>query len=208
MDFLNQKINQIYEEITCSYACNSEYKMVSINASPSQQNKESEEKEKDEEKVTDIPINYSSQLFIVIGLYLIHNIEYEQKYNNNDNNKTNSNNNKTKNNTNVNSNTNDNTNMNNISNENNNSNGKNEDKNLNINDEISNKVIINKKSINNNISIIKLFINAFKKNQYEFPRNIFFIILSDFSLEELKQIQKTNIKYIDKTMMTTRTIDL
>ena len=200
-NLIYKEINQIYEEITCSYACNSEYKMVSINASPSQQNKESEEKEKDEEKITDIPINFSSQLFIVIGLYLIHNIEYEQKYNDinqTNSNKNNNNNSKTKNNINVNSNAN--TNINNISNENNNSNGKNEDKNLNINDEISNKVIINKKSINNNISIIKLFINAFKKNQYEFPRNIFFIILSDFSLEELKQIQKTNIKYIDKTI--------
>ena len=202
-NLIYKEINQIYEEITCSYACNSEYKMVSINASPNQQNKENEEKEKDEEKITDIPINFSAQLFIIVGLYLVHNIEHEQennKNNNIDNNNKNNNNNNINNKVKNTSNANTNTNMNNISNENNNSNGKNEDKNLNINDELSNKVIINKKNVNNNISIIKLFINAFKKNQYEFPRNIFFIILSDFSLEELKQVQKTNIKYIDKTI--------
>ena len=187
-----KEIHQIFEEITSSYSSISEYKMVQINNSPNQQNKEVEEKEKEEEekeKILDIPFNYSSQLFIIIGLYLCYNIEYEKKNQsqNSNNNKINPNNNLIL------------TINNEISNENNNSNGevKNEEKNLNINNELSNKTNLKTK---NNIPIIKLFINAFKKNQHEFPRNIFYMILDDFSLDELKQIEKTNIKYIDKTI--------
>ena len=52
----------------------------------------------------------------------------------------------------------------------------------------------------NNIFIFKIFLLAFRKNQNEFPRNLFFLTLNKFSLEELKKIGKTNLKYIDKTI--------
>ena len=52
----------------------------------------------------------------------------------------------------------------------------------------------------NNKMIFDLFINAFRKNQEEFPRNLFFMILNIFSLEELKKIGNTNLKYIDRTV--------
>ena len=52
----------------------------------------------------------------------------------------------------------------------------------------------------NNLFIFKLFLLAFRKNQNEFPRNLFYCILSKFSLDELKKIGKTNLKYIDKTV--------
>ena len=189
-------MNQIYEEITSSYASSSEYKMVPLNLSPKNKNKEIKDSDNEEEqfeKLLDIPVNYSFQLYILISLYLCHNIEYEK------NTSAPKNNNKIsehKNNDNESSLT---LNINNISNENNHSNGeiKNEDKNLNINNEISYK---KNKNIKNNISIIKLFICAFKKNQHEFPRNIFYTLLNLFSLDELKAIKKTNIKYIDKTI--------
>ena len=182
-----KEIGQIYEEISSSYACNSEYKMVQINSPTNKINsKEMDENEKEEEneKILEIPINYSAQLFIIIGLYLCHNIEYEKIINKENINFIGDNINNSI------------IGLNNI--ENNFSNGeiKNETKNLNINNEISNKQNLNF----NNIPIIKLFINAFKKNQHEFPRNVFYIILNNFSLEELKKVEKTNIKYIDKTI--------
>jgi hypothetical protein len=52
----------------------------------------------------------------------------------------------------------------------------------------------------NNLFIFQLFITAFRKNQNEFPRNLFFVTLNQFSLEELKKIGKTDLKYIDKTI--------
>ena len=52
----------------------------------------------------------------------------------------------------------------------------------------------------NNLFIFKLFLLAFRKNQNEFPRNLFYCILNKFSLDELKKIGKTNLKYIDKTV--------
>ena len=55
------------------------------------------------------------------------------------------------------------------------------------------------KQINNKI-IFDLFLSAFKKNQEEFPRNLFFLTLNRFSLEDLKSIGTTNLKYIDKTI--------
>ena len=51
-----------------------------------------------------------------------------------------------------------------------------------------------------NIFIFKLFLLSFRKNQKEFPRNLFFVSLSKFTSEELKKIGKTNLKYIDKTI--------
>ena len=201
-----KEIYQIYEEISSSYECNSEYKMVPINSLPGKKIKEIEEKEKKEEneKLIDIPINYSYQLYLIMSLYLCHNIEYEKNnpngndysYNLNIHNHLLENRNTD---ININLNIDNINNFNNNINENNYSNGeiKAESKNLNINNEISNK---KSKNIKNNSPIIKLFIKAFKKNQHEFPRNIFYTLLSDFSLEELKKIEKTNIKYIDKTI--------
>ena len=61
-------------------------------------------------------------------------------------------------------------------------------------------IIAHKEISVDNIFIFKLFITAFRKNQNEFPRNLFFITLNQFSLEELKKIGKTNLKYIDKTI--------
>ena len=52
----------------------------------------------------------------------------------------------------------------------------------------------------NNLFIFKIFLIAFRKNQNEFPRNLFFMTLNRFSLDELKKIGKTNLKYIDKTI--------
>jgi hypothetical protein len=52
----------------------------------------------------------------------------------------------------------------------------------------------------NNLFIFKIFLIAFRKNQNEFPRNLFFMTLNKFSLGELKKIGKTNLKYIDKTI--------
>ena len=64
-----------------------------------------------------------------------------------------------------------------------------------------NVIAINYKGIQiNNRIIFDLFLNAFKKNQEEFPRNLFFISLNIFSLDELKNIGITNLKYIDKTI--------
>ena len=64
-----------------------------------------------------------------------------------------------------------------------------------------NIIPINYKGIQiNNRIIFDLFLNAFKKNQEEFPRNLFFISLNIFSLDELKSIGITNLKYIDKTI--------
>ena len=166
-----KEINQIYEEISSSYACNSDYKMVQINNSPSN-NCNNEEKEEENEKITEIPINYTAQLFIIIGMYLSYDIKYQSFISENSIN---------------------NGSLKQIEKRLSNGKIKNEG-NLNINKEISNKQ--NK----NNISIIKLFINAFRKNHYEFPRNIFYMILDNFTLEELKKIEKTNIKYIDKTI--------
>ena len=189
-----KEINQIYEEISSSYACNSEYKMVPINMSSNNINKEIKdlENEEEQEKLIDIPINYSSQLYILISLYLCHYIEYEK-------NNPNVNNNQIFDNRNTEINLNINLNINNFSNENNHSNGeiKNEEKNLNIDNEISYK---KNKNIKNHTYIIKLFILAFRKDQHEFPRNVFYTLLNLFSLEELKKIEKTNIKYIDKTI--------
>ena len=51
-----------------------------------------------------------------------------------------------------------------------------------------------------NIFIFKLFLFAFRKNRMEFPRNLFFKTLDRYSLEELKKIEDTRIKYIDKTI--------
>ena len=175
-----KEIYQINEEISSSYSCNSKYKMIPIESPEKKKNKEENNYQEENEKLTDIPVNYSCQLFIIIGLYLLKNIIYE---NNNNIDETNSI-------------TSSELSLNN-ENENNNGEMKKEEKNLNINDEITNKN--NKKIIINN-TIIKLFIRAFKKNQYEFPRNIFYTILNNFSLEELKKIEKTNIKYIDKTI--------
>ena len=67
----------------------------------------------------------------------------------------------------------------------------------------SNKEImsINYKGIQiNNKIIFELFVKAFRKNQEEFPRNLFFMILNIFSLDELVKIGTTNLKYIDKTV--------
>ena len=41
---------------------------------------------------------------------------------------------------------------------------------------------------------------AYRKNQDEFPRNLFITILQYFSLDELKSIKPTNLKYIDKSI--------
>ena len=143
-------------------------------------------------------------MYLIISLYLCHNIEYEKSnpngndysYNLNIHNHLLENRNTD---ININLNIDNFNNFNNNINENNYSNGeiKAESKNVNINNEISNK---KSKNIKNNSPIIKLFIKEFKKNQHEFPRNIFYTLLSDFSLEELKKIEKTNIKYIDKTI--------
>ena len=199
-----KEICQIYEEISSSYECNSDYKMRPINNLSMKNIKEIEEIEKKEEneKLFDIPINYSYQFYLIISLYLCHNIEYEKNNPNGNDYNYNLNNHLLEDrNTDININLNiDNiNNFNHNINANNYSNGKikAEDKNLNINKEISNK---KNKNIKNNSSIIKLLIKAFKKNQQEFPRNIFYTLLSDFSLEELKKIEKTNIKYIDKTI--------
>ena len=58
----------------------------------------------------------------------------------------------------------------------------------------------NEKVIIDNIFIFKLFLFAFHKNKREFPRNLFFASLSKYSLEELKKIENTKIKYIDETV--------
>ena len=51
-----------------------------------------------------------------------------------------------------------------------------------------------------NIFIFKLFLFSFRKNKKEFPRNLFFTLLGEYSLDELKKIQDTKIKYIDETI--------
>ena len=48
--------------------------------------------------------------------------------------------------------------------------------------------------------IFNLFLKAYRKNQDEFPRNLFITILQYFSLDELKSIKPTNLKYIDKSI--------
>ena len=58
----------------------------------------------------------------------------------------------------------------------------------------------NEKASIDNIFIFKLFLFAFHKNKREFPRNLFFATLSKYSLDELKKIQNTRIKYIDETI--------
>ena len=58
----------------------------------------------------------------------------------------------------------------------------------------------NEKVSIDNIFIFKLFLFAFHKNKREFPRNLFFATLNKYSLDELKKIQNTQIKYIDETI--------
>ena len=48
--------------------------------------------------------------------------------------------------------------------------------------------------------IFDLFLKAYMKNQDEFPRNLFITILNIFTLNELRDIKQTNLKYIDKTI--------
>ena len=48
--------------------------------------------------------------------------------------------------------------------------------------------------------IFDLFLKAYMKNQDEFPRNLFITILKIFTLNELRDIKQTNLKYIDKTI--------
>ena len=67
-------------------------------------------------------------------------------------------------------------------------------------DGIDNIIKSHNQIIINNIFIFKIFILAFRKSQEEFPRNLFFLTLNQFSLDELKKIGKTNLKYIDKTI--------
>ena len=61
-------------------------------------------------------------------------------------------------------------------------------------------ITINDKAQIDNIFIFKLFLFAYHKNRKEFPRNLFFATLSKYSLEELKKIENTEIKYIDETI--------
>ena len=61
-------------------------------------------------------------------------------------------------------------------------------------------ITIKGKTTIDNIFIFKLFLFAFHKNKREFPRNLFFATLSKYSLEELKKIENTKIKYIDETI--------
>ena len=57
-------------------------------------------------------------------------------------------------------------------------------------------IALNYKGIQiNNKIVFDLFINAFRKNQEEFPRNLFYMTLNIFSLDELKNIGITNLKY-------------
>ena len=195
-----KEIKQIYEEIHSSYECNSEYKMVPIKTNSHNKNSNDMEEDKEKEKLTDIPINYSYQFYLIISFYLCHNIESKKNNPNQDDeeeeeftlNISDKDNNIIIKDTNNNNNNND--------SENNHSNGeikKESNDNLNINNEISNR---SKKPKINNSPIIKLFISAFRKNQHEFPRNIFYTLLNDFTLDELKKVNKTNIKYIDKTI--------
>ena len=73
-------------------------------------------------------------------------------------------------------------------------------KNNNNNNNLELLIKNHKQTIINNILIFKIFLLAFRKNQNEFPRNLFFLTLNQFSLDELKKIGKTNLKYIDKTI--------
>ena len=146
------------------------------------------------ENIIDAPIESCGQLYLLIAVFLYNfnknnNSEFRDKSRNSSNklNKI-------------------------VSNDNNNN-----DKDINNHDEISysktyknkNNIIINnleslirnhKQTIVNNIFIFQIFLIAFRKNQNEFPRNLFFVTLNNFSLDELKKIGNTNLKYIDKTI--------
>ena len=136
------------------------------------------------EKIIDVPQNNSYQLYIIIALYL-----YNYLYKNNSE-KKNGNYTVYKNNTE------------NIVDKNQLQKIIKENK-INKKKNSSNTSIISinykGKQINNKI-IFYLFLNAFKKNQEEFPRNLFFTTLNVFSLDDLKSIGTTNLKYIDKTI--------
>ena len=132
------------------------------------------------EKLIEVAKNNSHQLYIIIALYLYYylskNISEKKNgnytiYRNNNINKLDKN--KYQNNNNIN------------------------DNNINNN----NIIPKTKKNIQINTKMIfDLFVNAFRKNQEEFPRTLFFIVLNIFSLDELKKIGNTNLKYIDKTV--------
>ena len=159
-------------------------------------------KDNNNEKIVDAPIEACGQLYLLIAIYLYNTINTNNKDNKNSTIISNSNkllnklnNNESKYNL-LKSKTNTFNNLpilikknnNNINLENNN----------NIN--LENIIKAHKEMSVDNIFIFKLFISAFRKNQNEFPRNLFFITLNQFSLEELKKIGKTNLKYIDKTI--------
>ena len=148
------------------------------------------------ENIIEAPIESCCQLYLLIGIFL-----YNFNKNNNPDirNKNGDSSNK----------------LNKILSNDNNTN--NNDTETNNNDEIShcktyknkNNIITNNleslikthnQTIVNNIFIFKIFLIAFRKNQNEFPRNLFFVTLNNFSLDELKKIGSTNLKYIDKTI--------
>ena len=68
----------------------------------------------------------------------------------------------------------------------------------------ANKQILNSSKYKDNIitkeMIFNLFLKAYRKNNDQFPRNLFITILKMFSLKELKELKPTNIIYIDKTI--------
>ena len=135
------------------------------------------------EKILEVPKNNSYQLFIIIALYFFYYLSKNSSEKKNGNYTISKNNNNNYNN--------------NISDKNKIQNNNNQ-KNL-----IQENNIITTKYKEIKIShktIFDLFINAFRKNQEEFPRNLFFTILSIFSLDELIKIGITNLKYIDKTV--------
>ncbi len=65
---------------------------------------------------------------------------------------------------------------------------------------ILNMIDIEKYSYINNKFIFQLFNMAYEKNRIEFPRNLFYIILSSFSKTELKNLANTSHKYFNKTI--------
>ena len=146
------------------------------------------------ENIIEAPIESCGQLYLLIAVYLYNfnkNINSENRIRNgNSSNKLNK-----------------------VFNDNN----KNNNKDINNDEEIShaktcknqNNIIINNlesliknhnQTIVNNIFIFQIFLIAFRKNQNEFPRNLFFVTLNNFTLDELKKIGNTNLKYIDKTI--------
>ena len=154
------------------------------------------------ENIIDAPLESCGQLYLLIGtyLYIANKSTLENKIKNgNSTNKLskifiNENNNITNNNNNI-------TNNNNSNNKNNRNNNyplvkydANNSNNLDSLIKNHNQITIN------NLLIFKIFLIAFRKNQNEFPRNLFFMTLNKFSLEELKKIGKTNLKYIDKSI--------